>query len=234
MESANCFSNEDVFLEPMSIANYEDARTHLKEPTILEYARFHGLCIDYRLDHPFADQPSVLLYHDLRSDLEDPVGSARSDLTSDFTTKERISISKDSAILLKSVCTAPDLPTETKLESETIHLVARLKQEVPILQSDNELDLREFGNMDIPNFQKLKMSLEVGTERQDEGLEWPTRLLALPAEYERQSKIEKLETSREILLFLQTALKDTFTTEDYDIVKTDALRYKRVCGMSSD
>lgn len=77
------------------------------------------------------------------------------------------------------------------------------------------------------------MSLEVGTEGQGEGLEWPTRFLALPAEYERQSKIEKLETSREVLLFLQTALKDTFTTEDHDTVKTNALRYKRVCGMSS-
>lgn len=232
MESRHDFSNEDILPELVSTADHEDTAIHQNEPTILEYARFYGLCKDYRLYDLLIDRPKAPSDQDLQSDLDDPVDSAQAYLTSDFTTKERISISKDSAIFLKSICTIPDLITEEMFRSGSRRLMVRLKQEVPILRSDNEYDLRNFGNITVPDLRTLRIPLDIAGDRRCEGLEWPTKLLALPVEYDKQSKTEKMETSREALLFLQNALKDSFTIEDYEAIKANALGYKRVGGLS--
>ncbi|OCK81517.1 hypothetical protein K432DRAFT_295295 [Lepidopterella palustris CBS 459.81] len=207
------------------IADDEETLGHFNEPTILEYARFHGLCREYTLVHPSTSGIAVPSQDELDSDLQDPIGCTLAE--SDFIIKEPLTVSKDSAIYLRSIVITPEMSSGDELDSGNERNRAYLKQELPILRSDNELDLQNFGSTALPDFHTLKLPLETVNEAKGEGLEWPTKFRTLPCEKHQEAETEKLEISRNILLFLQTALKDTLTVEDYESVKADGSRYRR-------
>src|SRR6185295_13941652 len=108
-------------------------------------------------------------------------------------TKERLSLSKDAALLLKSICLMQKAPENEILpHSDDYRRASRLKQEAPVLRSDPELDLLHFGSTDIPSFSDLRIPFEIIDTENNEGFEWSTAYLAYPAQCDERAKTEKL------------------------------------------
>lgn len=143
-------------------------------------------------------------------------------------TKERLAVSKEAAVLLRAVHDLQQAPAVQEPVADHYEWVRSLKQELPILKTDNELDLLSFGSHAMPASKDMKMPSEALDEENDEGLEWPTKYMTYPAQYDRQIKAEKLAVSREVLLHLQDALADRFTAEDAEELVEQSLQRKMV------
>ncbi|KAF2103108.1 hypothetical protein NA57DRAFT_29188, partial [Rhizodiscina lignyota] len=126
--------------------------------------------------------------------------------------KEKLAVSPEAAELLQETISAPDEYPIMGLE--TPRRRSELKQELPLLLSDNEYDMQHFGRRVIPDFQHTKIPPEVVDEERDEGLTWPTRYLALPARLDADARRDKLEVAKEVLLCIQNAISDPVTIEE--------------------
>ncbi|KAF2204645.1 hypothetical protein GQ43DRAFT_364099 [Delitschia confertaspora ATCC 74209] len=193
--------------------------------SVLAYARFHGLCKEYtqELNLQHLDIPSV---EDLQSDLGGSIELPSANILANCI-KERLIMSKDVMILLRDVCSEPRLPDDETFTKDNRHKFSRMKHEVPILLTDNELDLRSFGSTDIPKFNSLMIPLEIVDSKNDEGCEWPSYYHTYSKNWDRRIRTEKLTVPKDVLLFLQNAIKDSFTKEDAEEIKAASLSYKR-------
>lgn len=200
-----------------------------REPTVLEYARFHGLCTDYSLGSPCVDTILIPSSDSLEIDLQYTTDCSNTNSASELT-KERLTLNKEAAFLLKTVhLVQQQAPNDVQLPSDHWRRAAKLKQEVPILRSDPGLDLVKFGNTDIPSLTNSKIPFEIINVENDEGFEWPIKYYAYPAQYDDQAKSEKLKIPRKHIIFLQDAVKDHHTPEDSEGIKEYSLNYTRVC-----
>ncbi|KAF2816200.1 uncharacterized protein BDZ99DRAFT_542497 [Mytilinidion resinicola] len=209
-------------------ADNEDTGDQYEDLSALEYARQSELTIPYTAELTFAGRVTPVSDQDFETDLQDPIGISLVDLASDFVLKERLTLSKDVAILLKLTCSQPVLPDYQDPTVDDRRRVAQLKLELPLLRSDNEADLRNFGSIAVPKFGTLKLPLELVDDDNDEGLAWPSRYLALPFVKHQEAGKERLQISKEDLLFLQSAMKDSYIPRDLDEMKAEADQYRRV------
>src|SRR5206468_1087980 len=99
--------------------------------------------------------------------------------------------------------------------------IVSLKQEVPLLKTDSELDLLSFGSAALPNLKNLKIPFETTDEERDEGLEWPSEYHAYPAQCDEKANTEKITISKEVLVYLQDAVRDTYLPEDSEMIKAE-------------
>ena len=214
------------FSEPEPVVEEEE------EPSVIEYAREQGICVDYTTDLPRLVDLQLSRKHTIDRDLRDPFGD---DLTNAATaaielTKQRLTITKDVALLLKSVLTLREPLTDDLLATEGLQRIRDLKQELPVLQTDAELDLLNFGTRVEPDFKDLRTRLpsEDLNEENDEGFGWPAKYFAYPAQIDAKLKSEKLGVTRDDLTFLQSAVKDDFLPDDEEKIKKEALESRRV------
>lgn len=181
---------------------------------VLEYARSHGLCIDYtsELQHAFSfDAPS---HNTLIEDLRGPSDDINANVV-DNLIKERLTLSKDAASLLRTILTVPPAqPSSISASDSKRDCIRRLKQELPILSTDPDLDVIGFGSVALPDLQHEKIPFEVVNEENDEGFQWPTRYFAYPSQVSETVKHEKLVVPREALVLLQQTIRDDDTKED--------------------
>lgn len=199
-----------------------------EEPSVIEYARSHGICVDYTTDQLRVDNvlvpPDDGFYQDLRDPPDADITNAVRELT-----KERLAVNKDAVLLLKAVHSFREpLATDVPAIDGRRRILA-LKQELPVLPSDYELDMLKFGSAAMPNFKHLRIPSEVTNEESDEGFEWPAKYLAYPAQSDEKVKAEKIAVSREALVYLQGAIRDDYTAADLDLTKAESLIYKSVC-----
>ncbi|KAL1597765.1 hypothetical protein SLS60_008252 [Paraconiothyrium brasiliense] len=197
------------------------------EPTVLEYARFHGLCSDFTKELATCYNSFSLSDETFDLDLEDPNDAPSLTNPADELTKERLSVSKEAAMLLRSVHFLAQEPPNLLLIPDGRRRILGLKQELPILRTDNELDLLAFGSTVEPSFTDLKIPLEAIDEENDEGLECPSRYAAYPKQCDERAKNEKLGVSRETLLYLQEAIRDSHSPEDSEIIKSEGLVHRK-------
>lgn len=199
------------------------------EPTVLEYARFHGLCSDFTLELSQCHKGVSISHEIFHMGFQDPQGAPLITNPAEELTKERLAVTKEAAmLLLKSTQSLAAAPHDLLPITSGRKRIIDLKQEVPILRSDNELDLLEFGSVVEPNFTDLKIPLEPIDDENDEGLEWPSKCLELPARCIQRAKGEKLEVSRDTLVYLQDALRDGHSPEDVENIKREALFHRTV------
>jgi len=209
---------EDVFGTPSN--NDEDV-------SVLEFARLHGLSKDFRSENPIDPQ---LLPHpitDDQNDSEDGVSIAGLNSAIVSALKERLVVDKNVASFLRAIFTLQ----RTEIEEETTlprRRTADLKQELPMLKTDDELDLQSFGAKTTPDFSNVNLPLEVVDNEKDEGLEWSTVHYDLPAQYYSQANAERLEIPRDALLYLQEIFREPFTAMNVDDVTLAELHYERV------
>ncbi|KAI4672627.1 uncharacterized protein J4E78_001128 [Alternaria triticimaculans] len=196
------------------------------EPSVLEWARAQGVCVDYETE--------LLHIRHLQSPLDDEIDRhlhEPSDATIDTAVsglvKEKLTVNKDTAWLLKAAHALQDeLPSDlTVTNSRTWR--RDLRQELPVLRSDHELDLLNFGGTVVPDFKNLQIPSEIMVEENDEGFGWPARYLDYPAQCDAQVKVEKLAISREVLVYLQDTIRDAYVPEDGQRLEAESLIRKQ-------
>jgi hypothetical protein len=198
-----------------------------EEPSPLEYARHHGLCRDFsreQLDIKSFLPPSV---DQLSLDLDDSLESAITN-PADELIKERLAVTKDAALLLKTVLSLQERAVENEQSPRPWKRDINLKQEVPILRTDPELDLQNFGNPCVPSFTDMHLPLESVDEEKDEGLGWSSKYFDYPSLCFERAKGEKFPVSKDVLRFLQDAVRDDWKPEDFENNMKESLSYSRV------
>ncbi|KAI4623704.1 hypothetical protein J4E80_003516 [Alternaria sp. BMP 0032] len=196
------------------------------EPSVLEWARAQGVCVNYETE--------LLHIRHLQSPLDDefdPHLHEPSDATIDAAVsglvKEKLTVNKDTALLLKAAHALQD-----ELASDLTVINSRtwgrdLRQELPVLPSDHELDVLNFGDAAAPDFKNLRIPYEVTVEESDEGFGWPTKYLDYPAQCEAQIRAEKLAITRDVLVYMQDTIRDAYVPEDGQKLEMESLIRKQ-------
>ncbi|KAF2649237.1 hypothetical protein K491DRAFT_735318 [Lophiostoma macrostomum CBS 122681] len=199
---------------------------------VLEYARLHGLCRDYLTDQLSFHDIVAPSDQELEADLDDLMHISITDPDSKLT-KERLAVNKDAALLLKAI---HSLQQQHDVVGSTIPPRTRsslLKQEVPLLRSDHELDVHAFGDTKIPSLNTVKIPLETIDNENDEGLEWPSSYQKFTSLCDRELKHEKISIPKDVLVYLQDAVRNTWSRQDSEDVIAAGLGYQRAKSTNS-
>ncbi|KAA6406764.1 MAG: hypothetical protein FRX48_09487 [Lasallia pustulata] len=176
-----------------------------EEPSVLDYARFHGLIHDHLRRHPLS------AFHgpeNVHIQLDDPPGVFSTDATATTPPSERLCVSKEVAMLLSSAI-APPQGTHLLDESMPLdtHRRRNLKMELPILPNMHELDMLDLHSRIVPNYAREHLPLEKLDEEKGEGIAWPLPILHLPQTYDALAMTEKFEAPKETLGYLKSVIK---------------------------
>lgn len=212
------------------------------EPGVLEYAREHGICVDYTTELPrLCDVARALggvFDWDLRGAFEDDF--VRAGAAARGLARERLGLGREAAVLLKSVLALRGPLGEDALAADA-RRTRGLKQELPILRTDVGLDMLGFGRRVVPDFADLRTRLpsEDVDEENDEGWAWPARYYAYPARCDAEIGRERLAVTKGALRFLQDAVADDFTPRDGEELMAREMERRSVgalalSGMSAD
>lgn len=200
----------------------------IEESSLLDYARFHGLAIDHTLEDDDIFQyrrPSSI---ELLSDLGDPEDAPAGGLPKDFTIAEKLSLDVDARSFLASVILLQNSTSENLLSRLDIRSRKHSKIDLPLLRTDHELDVTLFKRHRVEeDFWSDLQAMEVDEEN-DEGLSWPVQYDNLPAFYSNQCEGEKLEASKECMLWLQSTLSVGTMVDDLHERYETELSYTRV------
>ncbi|KAF2032653.1 hypothetical protein EK21DRAFT_60385 [Setomelanomma holmii] len=197
----------------------------------LEFARHYGLCTPY-------DQEALLIGNVLPpcSDTfdQDLLAPSNACITNKVNTliKERLAVNKETAVLLKAVLDSRELPPIEPPSTARWKWVLSLKQEVPVLPTDSDLDQLTFGSIVVPDFQNMKIPCEVVDEANDEGFMWPAKYLTYLAQCDAMIKAEKLAVSKDVLLHLQDAVQNSFDPKGLEMLKEESIHYKPVNSLT--
>lgn len=204
------------------------------EPTVLDYARFHKLCQHYLYDNPLELASVSTFTDDIDASLCDPPGTEPIAAPPGSFLQEPLLLDRGAADLLKLVKAVEEnvIDFDAFLDAD-YRRVTKLKQEVPILRSDHEQDLREFGNTAKPPLTGLSFPSEELNDEDDEGLRWPSSHIALPSHVDRSIRDEKLEIPREVLLHLQDALQSETTVQERTAILDAYANYEKVGKLST-
>ncbi|KAK4989546.1 structural constituent of nuclear pore [Elasticomyces elasticus] len=197
------------------------------QPSVLEYARFHKISHDYSsqpLWSPATLSVWAIEVHANTTDLEDI-----SDLQAmaRIREEERLELTRQEALLLKDAMVLPQLadPMERILAQRQRR--QQMRVELPLLRSDHDLDMMHFTKRSSIDFSNVNFPLEHVDEENDEGIGWPSKFLTLPAEKQLEIDTEKLEITRESLLYLRdVTMAATLGAADLEEVKHE-ITYKR-------
>ncbi|EOA87042.1 uncharacterized protein SETTUDRAFT_87328 [Exserohilum turcica Et28A] len=175
------------------------------EPSLLEYARMQNICVDYTTELVSFLKTGVHSNETFDQSLCDLPDSSITNAIPALT-RERLAVSKETALLLKAVYSLEEHPSASYFGNGGNHP----KQELPVLQTDHDLDLLSFASVTPLDWKHIKIPSEIIIEQDDEGLEWPTRYLSIAKRCDAQAKAEKLVVSRHALVFLQEAIRDAY------------------------
>ena len=140
-----------------------------EEPCLLDYARFHGLAANHRA----VDLLKLLPCGGVVPDLSDPADAAMFAARDDVDYREKLQPSQRAFALLASILRPPPKPRwEEHLPDP--HHGRKLKQEVPLPRTDNELDLRDFQHrVQLPGLRNSGLAPAQVDVKKHEGLTWP-------------------------------------------------------------
>ncbi|KAL8825383.1 MAG: hypothetical protein Q9191_004451 [Dirinaria sp. TL-2023a] len=195
------------------------------EPSLSEYARFHGLSI-YHLDYnPLSGLSKESI---LQSHLKDPDRCFKIDSSLDVNLEERLQFGEDEALVLASLAENPRkiFAFDQDLEIDT-HRVRNMKVEVPMLTTDHEIDMLHFASPLVPDLAHEHLPFESVDDEADQGLFWPSQLYRLPDEYMTEAEKEQLEISKDDLMSMHETLHSKANEEEGLVFDPGDTTYKR-------
>lgn len=204
------------------------------EQSVLEYAREQGICVDYTTELPRLVDICISLKDTIDQDPRDPLDDdlANAVAAANQLLKKRVAlpVNKETAHFLKTSRMITDSLNSGALAAESLQRVRALKQELPVLQTDAELDMLTFGRKVELDFMDLQMQLpsEKLDEENDEGFGWPTKYAAYPALCDAKVKSEKLTVKMEAMHLLQSVMRDDYSPEDDRKSRAETLESRRV------
>lgn len=196
------------------------------EPPIIDYARFHGLVRDHLEPDPLQ---ALTLPENLGSLLDDPPELFHIHLAGIKVPAERLAVDAGTASFLSSIAeSVKHSPSHSDQDLGIyMHRVRRMKKELPLLRSDHDIDVLRFASPIVPHLEDEFLPLETLDVEEDEAVEWPSSYYALPEEYAKNSRSEKIEASKEAFLYLQQTLKYRLEAGEHGEFVTDDIPYKR-------
>lgn len=198
------------------------------EPSIIDYARFHGLIHDHLEENPLQ---GLAAPHDFSSQLDDTADlfQIRSDCVK--LPEDRLQVDADTASLLSEIAAlAKHRPQPFDVDDDfDVHRVRRLKHELPLLRTDPEVDLLRFAPKIVPDLEREFLPFETVDEEADEGFEWPSACHDWPNDYHRKLKAERLVLPKEALIYLHETLRFDLEGGNYEVFDNADSPYTRVC-----
>ncbi len=198
--------------------------------SILEYARLHKIARDHLESDPLANLGHI--DDNCTGPFED-LANCISITEFDGSLAEKFSFSKDAIYLLSSVTKIaqgkdildrPEYVVDAEFDP---HRVRHMKQELPVIRTDHELDMTEFASQIVPDLEYHFIPLVLVDEEADGGLTWPSKYNTLPVEYTQKSESENLAVSSEALVCLQETLR--LAREKIEFPDDQVLSYEKVC-----
>jgi hypothetical protein len=193
-----------------------------REPSLLEYARFHGLALNHlHFDH----------FEDLRNapdtvDLSDPASLPILEFTAP-PREDDIQCSREVATFIASAVKIPALPSlESMLPRHC--KTPDFKMDLPLLKTDHDQDMREFGVKEDASATMVNLIFIEIDEAKDEGFSWPAWYEEYPKKCMKALYEEKLDIPKETILYLQTLRRRELKTEDMNAIFDGCLRYEMV------
>lgn len=214
---------------------HPQASEEAEEPSPLEYARSNGLSRDYLAERlGFSDLEQ--LQHVVDAKQLDSSHLRQFNLGSEIRVEERLTISKDAALLLSSINreeASEDIDSLVVSMLDTRTLGWPPKLELSLLRSNHETDCREFASREgfEIKLQDVKLPLELVDDEKNEGLSWPSRFWDMGPETLQKLKAEKLAVSKDAFMFINDCLKDDWTEDDAKALWNDEQKYKKVRGL---
>jgi hypothetical protein len=206
------------------------------EESIVEYARFHGLSKDPpRGPLPLSHIESLM--HTFEKTALDDSHLKQIKYQPIPQLGERLTIDKGAEILLAGASGV--LLDQSTIEKITAAASIRprrqnLKLEIPLLKTDPDADLRAFKKRQNASLKDEKFIYEPLDIENDEGLQWPSRFANLPEETMKACSMEKITVTRDTMVYLQAALKDSWSRDDTNELLWSQSSYKRVrCNLRS-
>ncbi|KAI1915138.1 hypothetical protein LOZ39_003002 [Ophidiomyces ophidiicola] len=182
-----------------------------QEPCTLDYARFHGITHNH-----LASDPLTLIPPAANRD-----SVACTPLTLDtlqarrlFNQKEKLSVDKRGAAFLTSI-TRFGVPHSLGVdacdpESSDRLRISNIAIDLPLLLTDHEHDMYMFRDISSLDSTEISLSLEQIDDENDEGFTFPRYVWDLPSQIHDQVAMEKLNCTKEAILFMQ----QIWTTHD--------------------
>ena len=203
------------------------------EPTVLEYARHYGIALDHLGRDPLHECPPP---ENILAQLEDPPGAFRIDKSIGSLPLERLSATTEAVVLLNSITGLGQQSSGFDKDiAWDVHRFRNIKLEWPILLTDHELDLQNFAPRIVPDLENEHLPLEILDDEADEGLNWPSVYYGLSEKFFNEARAEKLDPSKDALLYLQDVLRSIPNDRDAAKFEHDGLLYKKVSrGLSSE
>ncbi|KAF2428286.1 hypothetical protein EJ08DRAFT_592225 [Tothia fuscella] len=193
-------------------------------PTPLQYARENNLCVHYLTTDPFNAVTWFGPPDKISDDLQDPEGAFRLEASVLDLPAERMEIDKATALFLQSALAPPDDPF-LEYAPDFKSRVSSLRNELPLLATDNELDVLHFGSRPTPNYQAMHLIPEVLDTENDESLEWPRRFLDLPTKYQKEIENEKLAIGVDATDFLVAVIRPCNANSEIEALFNAQLNY---------
>jgi hypothetical protein len=198
----------------------------------LEYARACGFCRNFFLDDPIKICESNPLPLVTEHDFEDHSGAiSATDLSVDDLIRERLGITMDAVVVLQKVMLADDdyqpldkLPNAPPKRN--------MRMELPLVLTDHETDMRNFGRSLEPDYRRLKLPMEHADIENDEALEWSQKHIQLPNMRTKDIENEKLEFPRDFIRYLQDLILDTTSEHELDTFYDQVESYQKVSWSS--
>lgn len=196
----------------------------MTDPSLTDYARFYGLTTNYLEVDPLA---GLLISESAHADLEDGENLFKIDEANAKVPEERLYIGRDEAMLLGSLTESLEHKSFEGVELDP-HRIRNIKQELPMLSTDHETDMREFAPPSIPDLVNEHLPLELLDEEADEGLSWPPEYAALPDKYFDTCRTEKLDISLELLDYMRNLISYGQIVVDHPSFELEEIPRKKV------
>ncbi|TGO29415.1 hypothetical protein BPAE_0015g00590 [Botrytis paeoniae] len=190
-----------------------------EEILVVELARSIGVSRDHQLDNTSVE---ILLF--MQKDIHHSFSSGLNDdhlslfTTPEINTNERLSASIGAARLLTSVA---QNESQESIDTLTHSLlgprdIRNVRIEMPILRSDHDFDVRGYARRDEFEVrpQDIKLPLELLRIENNEGLGFSSDFYNFETEAFETIANEKIEVTRNSMVYLHTALQTTLTIEN--------------------
>ncbi|KAI9679385.1 MAG: hypothetical protein M1817_005407 [Caeruleum heppii] len=188
-----------------------------QEPSLIEYARFHGLTSNHLAVDPLSSASLQPPWTSLIAAQDDPPDPPTLDSLASTASHERLSVGRDAVLLLASSRRPPSHIDEHNIHTLTYQRIQDAKVELPLLATDHESDLYAFGPQIVPDLHHHGLPLENLQQDEDEGMSWPEFCHDRLEAQKLAVATEKFQGSRESLLLLQSCMKDFGLGKEEDL-----------------
>jgi hypothetical protein len=189
-------------LKVLSVRLYAMSGNADANPSLIEYARFHGLAVD----HTSHENASLLEHSSLREMRRAKMPEFKISDTGHLPPEPKFRLNRTAVSLLSSALQPPPMPDWSSMLSDH-QRAKKLKLERPALRTDHDTDMKKFRCRRLPSMESLHLPFFVAGQRRGQRFDWPASIRNNARKWNEKITEEKLQTTWEVLKFLQDTIR---------------------------